>query len=118
MTDIVQPGNGLPQPSMVGLPDTVNAIRLVKVTQGSSGTPGSFPNVVGPCVYKCMPITVSFASVEGAVPTLTVSGDPDRAIYVANFRNNAPVLNQYYIVFRLSTGAYVFDNQACFLENM
>lgn len=116
--EIVQSGNSVPPPSLVGLSITANSIRLVRVIQEADGTPGSFPNTTTACVYKCMPVTVTYANVEGALPTITVATDPDRAIYVANFRNNSPVLGQMYLVFRLSTGAYVFDNQACFLSNM
>lgn len=92
-------------------------IRLVKVVQETDGTPGSFPNTTTPCVYKCMPCTVNAGTAEGQSVNVQVTSDPDKAIYVSNFRNNSPTLNGYYLVFRLPNGTYVFDNQAAFLEN-
>ena len=96
---------------------TSNQIRLVKVIQETSGNPGSFPNSTTRCVYKCIPAVVTYSPVEGAGVQVTDSTDPDKAIYVANFRNNSPVLGNYYLVFQISPGVYVFDNQMAFLEN-
>ena len=44
-----------------------------------------------------------------------VEGKEDRLITVANFRQNTPVVGQYYLAYRLGDG-YVIDNQATFLE--
>lgn len=96
---------------------TSNQIRLVKVTQEVSGNPGSFPTSPNRQVYKCMPATLKHDKVEGGYVTIVDTVDTDRAIYVANFRNNLPVLGNYYLVFQLSPGVYVFDNQMAFLEN-
>lgn len=96
---------------------TAKAIRVVQVIQEIEGTPGSFPNQVVPCVYKCMPVTISYSDIEGGSVGISVSKDIDRAIYVANFRNNVPLLGGYYVVFRLDNGKYIFDNQMAFEEN-
>jgi hypothetical protein len=99
------------------LPIKAGAIRLVKVTQESSGTPGSFPNVTTPCVYKCMPASINYNNIEGSAVSIVDCTDPDRAIYVGNFRQNTPILGNYYFVYRLPNGKYAFDNQMAFLEN-
>jgi hypothetical protein len=91
------------------LPIKAGAIRLVKVTQESSGTPGSFPNVTTPCVYKCMPASINYNNIEGSAVSIVDCTDPDRA--------NTPILGNYYFVYRLPNGKYAFDNQMAFLEN-
>lgn len=96
---------------------TANQVRLVKVIQEETGSPGSFPNVVSPCVYKCLPATVSYNKVEGAGVGIVTTQDLDRAIYVANFRKNSPILGAYYLVHQLGPDVYVLDNQMAFLEN-
>lgn len=106
-----------PQPTGSYQQNVANSIRLVQVIQEEEGNPGSFPNVITPCVYKCMPATVTYESVEGSGVGIQVSTDDDRAIYIANFRQNNPILGAYYLVFRLNNGSYVFDNQMAFLEN-
>lgn len=96
---------------------TSQQVRLVQVTQETAGTPGSLPS--GVCMYKCMPVSVSsFGNTEGGSAQFSASTDPDRAIYVLNFRNNVPILGEMYLAFMLDNGVYVFDNQAAFLENM
>jgi hypothetical protein len=94
------------------------ATKLVQVTQETVGNPGSFPNAPSGIVYKCLPCVVTYEPVEGAPVKIAPVTDPDRAIYVANFRNAVPVLGGLYIVHRLSDGVYIFDNQQVFLENM
>jgi hypothetical protein len=104
-------------------------IRLVKVIETVTGSPGSFPNTTSPCYYRCQPVTVENkpalnllagngnADMEGNAVNYTVHTDPDRNIFVANFRKNTVVLGGLYLAFRLSNGSYVLDNQMAFLEN-
>jgi hypothetical protein len=57
---------------------------------------------------------LSHQTTVSASPTI-VDGKPDRLITVANFRQNTPVVGQYYLAHRFGNG-YVIDNQATFLE--
>jgi len=50
-----------------------------------------------------------------AASTIVTDGLPDRVILVWNFRDNIPVVGEYYLAFRVGNG-YLLDNQASFLE--
>lgn len=90
-------------------------VILVKVLGQSQG----YWNPTSKSTVACLLCKID--SIENDPLTMTqrntgvIDGISDRVICVQNFRNNRPVVGQYYLAFRLGN-VYTLDNQAAFGE--